>query len=85
MNAHRPEVNLTTAERIGRVSIGLVAVAAAILLLLSAAGNVVAIALLALLAAAGLDLVATGALGHCPLYKRLGYTPPSLRSRHNGT
>jgi hypothetical protein len=37
-------------------------------------------ALEALLAAAGLDLAVTGALGHCPLYARLGYLPRSLRS-----
>jgi hypothetical protein len=28
---------------------------------------------------AGLDLVVTGALGHCPLYQKLGYVPQSLR------
>jgi hypothetical protein len=33
----------------------------------------------ALLIAAGLDLVVTGALGHCPLYQRLGHMPRSLR------
>ena len=33
----------------------------------------------ALLVAAGLDLAVTGALGHCPLYARLGYLPKSLR------
>ena len=32
-----------------------------------------------LLVAAGLDLVVTGALGHCPLYQRLGHVPASLR------
>ena len=29
---------------------------------------------------AGVDLIVTGALGHCPPYHKLGYTPPSLRS-----
>jgi len=33
-----------------------------------------------LLIAAGLDLAATGALGHCPLYAKLGYLAKSLRS-----
>ena len=32
-----------------------------------------------LLVLAGLDLVVTGALGHCPLYAELGRLPPSLR------
>jgi hypothetical protein len=32
-----------------------------------------------LLVVAGLDLMVTGALGHCPLYRKLGYVPPSLR------
>ena len=32
------------------------------------------------LALLGLDLVVTGALGHCPLYRRLGYVPRSLRT-----
>jgi hypothetical protein len=27
------------------------------------------------------DLAITGALGHCPLYNKLGYVPKSLRSR----
>jgi Protein of unknown function (DUF2892) len=31
------------------------------------------------LALAGLDLVVTGALGHCPLYHKLGRVPQSLR------
>jgi len=30
-------------------------------------------------AAASLDLVVTGVVGHCPLYRKLGYTPQSLR------
>jgi hypothetical protein len=34
-----------------------------------------------LLVAAGLDLVVTGALGHCPLYRKLGHVPTSLRGR----
>jgi hypothetical protein len=33
----------------------------------------------ALLVAAGLDLMVTGATGFCPLYHRLGYVPRSLR------
>lgn len=48
--------------------------------LLAGAGGVVVILLEVLLVLAGLDLVVTGALGHCPLYHKLGYVPPSLRS-----
>ena len=44
-------------------------------ILIGLAAAVAAIALLA----AGLDLVVTGALGHCPLYQRLGFVPKSLR------
>jgi len=32
-----------------------------------------------LLVLAGLDMIVTGVLGHCPLYKKLGHTPASLR------
>ena len=32
-----------------------------------------------LLVLAGLDLVVTGATGHCPLYQKLGHMPRSLR------
>jgi hypothetical protein len=31
---------------------------------------------------AELDLIVTGALGHCPLYRKLGYTPPLRGERH---
>ena len=33
-----------------------------------------------LLIGAGLDLLITGAIGHCPLYQKLGHVPTSLRS-----
>lgn len=75
----RPQVNITPAERIGRIVLGGATAVAGVLLLASAASIVLAI-LEVLLILAGLDLVVTGALGHCPLYKRLGYTPRSLRS-----
>jgi hypothetical protein len=55
-------VNITPAERAGRIVVGLAAVIAGIVLV-----------------AAGLDLAVTGALGHCPLYAKLGYLPRSLR------
>lgn len=75
---HRPRVNITPAERIGRIAIGLAAIIAGAILLTSAA-SALAVVLEVLLVAAGLDLVVTGALGHCPLYAKFGYVPKSLR------
>ena len=74
----RLAVNITPVERGGRIAIGLAAVIAAVILLVSA-GSALAVVLEILLIAAGLDLVVTGALGHCPLYQRLGHVPASLR------
>lgn len=74
----RPQVNITPAERIGRIVLGGATAIVGVLLLASAASTVLAI-LEVLLILAGLDLVVTGALGHCPLYKKLGHTPRSLR------
>jgi len=71
-------VNITPAERLGRIAIGLAAVIAGALLLASA-GSALAVVLEALLIAAGLDLAVTGTLGHCPLYAKLGYLPRPLR------
>ena len=75
----RPSINITPPERFGRIFIGLVGVIGGLILLGSAGGPAVA-ALEVLLILAGLDLIATGALGHCPLYHRLGHVPQSLRS-----
>jgi hypothetical protein len=78
--SHRPAwrtVNITPAERVGRIAVGLAAVIAGVLL--TSAGPVLAVVLELLLIAAGLDLTVTGALGHCPLYAKLGYLPKSLR------
>lgn len=74
----RPEVNITPIERIGRIVIGAVAAIGG-LVLLGSAGGAGIVVLELLLVAAGLDLIVTGGLGHCPLYRKLGYTPPSLR------
>jgi hypothetical protein len=74
----RRTVNITPAERAGRVVIGLAGIGTAIVLLVSA-GSIAAVVLEVLLFAAGADLVVTGALGHCPLYQKLGYVPRSLR------
>jgi len=74
----RPVVNITPTERLGRVLIGLVGLVGGIVLLASASSAAI-VALEVLLVLAGLDMIVTGALGHCPLYKKLGHTPASLR------
>jgi hypothetical protein len=51
--------------------------------LLASASGALAIALLSPLVLAGLDLVVTGALGHCPLYHKLGHMSPSTEARMN--
>ena len=73
-------VNITPLERGGRIVLGLAAIVTGALLLL-AHPPLFAAVLEILLIAAGLDLAITGALGHCPLYARLGHTPKSLRSQ----
>ena len=75
----RPKVNISPAERVGRIVLGGAAAVAGVVLLGSAGGALLAV-LEVLLILAGLDLVVTGALGHCPLYKKLGHVPRSLRS-----
>ena len=74
----RPLVNITPLERVGRILIGSIGAIGG-LLLLTASGGPVTTVFAILLTLAGLDLVVTGALGHCPLYSRLGHVPPSLR------
>jgi hypothetical protein len=74
----RPEINITPSERAGRILLGGAGAIVGLVLLASASG-VLAIVLSALLVLAGLDLVVTGALGHCPLYHKLGHMSPSLR------
>ena len=71
-------VNITRVERLGRIGVGLAAIVAGVVLL-TGAGSFVAVVLEVLLIVAGLDLLITGALGHCPLYQKLGYRPESLR------
>lgn len=74
----RLSVNITPIERVGRILVGAAAAITAVVLLTSA-GSVLAVILEVLLGAAGVDLIVTGALGHCPLYHKLGYLPPSMR------
>lgn len=73
----RPTVNITPLERTGRVLIGLVGAIGGVVLLGSATGALTS-TLEVLLVLAALDLIVTGALGHCPLYKKLGHVPRSL-------
>jgi hypothetical protein len=73
----RPEINITPFERAGRILFGAAAAIVGVVLL-AGGGQTLAVVLEALLVLAGLDLVVTGALGHCPLYHKLGYTPKSL-------
>lgn len=76
----RWSINITPAERAARIIIGAVGAVAGIVLLLGATSTL-AVALELLLVLAGLDLVVTGALGHCPFYARLGHVPTSLKGR----
>ena len=76
--SHRPSVNISAIERGGRIAMGAGGAIIGVVLLISASA-VLAIVLEVLLTAAGLDLVVTGATGHCPLYQRLNHLPASLR------
>ena len=76
----RPTINITPQERIGRVVLGAAGMLVGLLLLGGQPGTV-GVVLELLLVASGLDLVVTGALGFCPLYKKLGHVPRSLREQ----
>lgn len=76
--ATRWPVNISPAERATRVGIGVVGIVAGAWLLTAGPG-LLAAALEVLLILAGLDMLVTGALGHCPLYQRLGHVPATLR------
>ena len=73
-------INITPAERVARIVLGLLGTVGGAFLL-GSAGTAIAVVLEILLILAGLDLVVTGALGHCPLYKKLGHVPNSLQGR----
>ena len=76
--ATRWSINITPAERMARVIIGGLGAVAGFVLL-AGATSTLAVILELLLVLAGLDLVVTGALGHCPLYAKLGHVPASLK------
>lgn len=73
-------VNISPVERAGRIVLGIASIVAGVVLLTSA-GSALAVTLDVLLIAAGLDLAVTGALGHCPLYARLGRPPRQTGAR----
>lgn len=73
-------INITPAERIARVVVGTLAAIVGLVLLTGATSGI-AVLLDGLLVIAGLDLVVTGALGHCPLYAKLGHMPASLKGK----
>lgn len=73
-------VNISTAERWARVVVGAAGIVGGVLLL-GRSGSVAVVILVLLLIAAGVDLVVTGATGHCPLYQRLGHVPRSMRRK----
>lgn len=73
-------INITPAERIARVVVGTLAAIAGLVLLTGATSGI-AVLLDGLLVLAGLDFVVTGALGHCPLYAKLGHMPASLKGK----
>ena len=76
--SNRWSINITPAERVARIVVGAFGALAGIVLVLGAT-SALAVTLELLLVLAGLDLVVTGALGHCPLYAKLGHVPASLR------
>lgn len=78
MKLKRPQINITPAERAGRIAVGVGAAILGVVLLASAHGAL-AVMLLSLLILVGLDLLVTGAIGHWPLYARLGHMPRQLR------
>ena len=74
VSMRRPEINIAPLERGGRIFLGGAAAIVGVLLLASSSGALAVV----LLVLAGLDLVVTGALGHCPLYAKLGHVPRSV-------
>ena len=76
----RPPINISPKERLGRIAVGGAGALAGFVMLTSAA-SAVAVVLQLLLVLAGLDLVVTGALGFCPLYRKLGHVPRVLREQ----
>jgi hypothetical protein len=74
----RWSINITPAERAARIITGGAGAVVGIVVLVGATSTL-AIVLELLLVLAGLDLVVTSVLGHCPLYAKLGHVPTSLK------
>ena len=71
-------VNIAPGERIARMLVGALATVTGVALL-AGASSAVAFILELMLVIAGADLIVTGAIGHCPLYQKLGHEPRSQR------
>ena len=82
-HAPAPRINITPTERVSRVVVGAAGIVGGVALL-GGAHSTLAVVLEVLLVLAGLDLLVTGARGHCPLYAKLGYVPASLTHRGQG-
>lgn len=78
MTTHQLSVNITPLERTARIVLGLAVVLGSALLMRDAGPGLV-VALEVLLVLAGLDLIVTGATGHCPLYQKLGHLPATSK------
>lgn len=78
---HKWSINVTPAERIARVMIGLAGVISGAYVL-TAGATVVTAVLAVLLILAGLDLVVTGATGHYPAVPEAGIRPGLVEGRN---
>ncbi len=78
----RWKVNITPTERAARILVGAFSVILGAILV-SSASSAIGVVLELMLVVAGLDLVVTGATGHCPLYAKLGHIPASLRKKES--
>ena len=78
MMNRRWSINISPGERFARVLLGLIGAVGGVWLLAGSPTTAIA-AFEVLLVLAGIDLIVTGALGHCPLYQKLGHVPSSLR------
>lgn len=67
----RPTVNMTDAERGVRVALGAAGGGLAVVFLALPASGAAAIVLWLLIVVTAIDLLVSGAVGHCPLYRHL--------------
>lgn len=76
----RWSINVSPGERVVRIVVGAVAALTGVVLLTDAT-TTLAVVLEIVLMVTGLDLVVTGATGHCPLYAALGHAPASQKGK----